>query len=208
MRNISLFALILALLYGNYAAAAGTVGTVQKKQFDTPTIGEYGVSLKAVSSAPSGDIANVYNGAIGVELTPVYRNFLFDDFDVSAFGSYFNYTGKANSSNSLTTINLGVLGRYNFRVEGVPGVVFAEAGGGFSLQNQTIAGIGFDNIDPIYRAGAGYEVNIAENINLLAGLNYNYLPEKGIAGATRDGSFFNICLGVSYEFYGENRRKK
>ena len=60
----------------------------------------------------------------------------------------------------------------------------------------------------INRVGFGYEVNISDNINLLAGLNYNLLPEKGIAGATRDGSFLNICLGVSYEFYGENRRKK
>lgn len=207
MRKVSIITLVLALFIGSFSAA-GEVGTAQKKQFDAPTLGDYGISVKAVSSAPAGDIADVYNGAIGVEVAPVYRNFLISDLDASVFGSYSNYSGKANSANSLTTINIGLLGRYNFKVADVPGVVFAEAGGGLSLQSQTISGVGFDNIDPLYRVGFGYEVNISDNINLLAGLNYNLLPEKGIAGATRDGSFLNICLGVSYEFYGENRRKK
>ncbi|MFH1824279.1 MAG: hypothetical protein ABH873_03525 [Candidatus Firestonebacteria bacterium] len=201
-----IFSFISLESYSQQKIIGGGVNTRNKSE--TMQLGWLGISAKGTYSLPSGDISNVLNGSLGAELTVVYRNFILNDFDIQLSSSYQNYTNKADSSNQFQTINVKLLGRYNFFVPDVPGCIYVEAGGGVSFETLTASSVKLDNIDPIYHFGVGYEIGIFENFTLQTGINYLLMPQKYIVDAIRDGSFINFSIGINYEFLEEKGGKR
>jgi len=159
--------------------------------------GNFGIAVKGVCSVPVGDIQNVFNAAVGPEVSLIYRNFLTRGFHLQLSGNYMAYTGKADQTDILTNSSIGLSGRIDVSAPDASGVWFMQFGGGITLENMTTSGVILDNIDALYTAGVGYEMPLMKGFTLLAGIDYSINPEKTITGATRDGSFFNISVGVN-----------
>ncbi|OGF51274.1 MAG: hypothetical protein A2044_04105 [Candidatus Firestonebacteria bacterium GWA2_43_8] len=195
--------LLLFVPFGGVLVAQNNVftGSVRKSasQDNAVPMGQFGVTVAGVYSLPSGDIANVYNGAIGPELTLTYRNFLLNGLHLQLAGDYLSYTGKVDPANIFTNIIAKLSARYDFGLADIPGLVFLKAGGGADFETLTIGTVSIDNIDPIYSFGIGYETKCFDNFTLVFEFNYSLLPEKYIPGATRDGSFINIVIGLNCE---------
>jgi hypothetical protein len=173
--------------------------------------GFLGVSARGIYNMPIADVLNVLNGGLGPEVAITYRSFLFKNFHLVAIGDYTTYTGKVNSDNKLSTINVKLLGRYDvYPLEDLAsfipsGVVYVNLGGGVSFETLTMPLETINNIDPIFQGGIGYELGLMKDITLNIGVNYIMLYEKVNASADKNGSFISFSLGLNYEFGGKRR---
>jgi hypothetical protein len=172
-------------------------------EFGRMQFGWLGISARGIYSIPVGEMINVLNNGLGGELVISYRSFLLKDLDIQLIGGYENYTGEVNSSDTLQTIILKLLVRYNFYFKGTPGCLFVDLGGGVAFETLTFSSTKYDNIDPAYHIGIGYEVEIIKSLTFQLGVSYLFIPQKYIANAQRDGSFINVGLGINYEFLKE-----
>lgn len=169
-------------------------------EFEHMQLGWLGITAKGIYGMPVGEIRNVFNPGMGAELIISYRDFLFKDLDIQLVGGYQNYTGKVDSSNTVQSIIVKLLGRCNLYFKHTPGCFYFDFGGGIAVETLNLPSSSLDNIDPVYHIGLGYEIEIIKSLTGQIGVSYVFIPERYISSATRDGSFVNIGIGINYNF--------
>ncbi len=210
MRLTKHFVLLLMLsvvFSGAFADRSENVVKRTKARTQSNQFGGFGVEAHGLYSLPAGDIVNVLSPAIGFGASLTYRDFLVESFDLKLVGEMTTFPLIEKASNTLAATNIKLLGRYNiwpdFMSETIPGCIYVEAGGGVSMQKLSMGAAVFENNDILYQGGLGVELIFFQNFTFTAGASYVLIPQKYLAGATRDGSFINICAGINYEFSGK-----
>ncbi|GEM_PF-3381458 len=208
--------LCLSILFLSAAFGFGANNVLGNRQLrqsggDNVKQGDFGIALKALYGMPSGLSANGLNSAIGANLTLADHNtlnFISLNLSLELAADYIVYTTRAGIGNSLTTLNPKLLLRYDVKIPDFPGLLYLEAGGGVSMETLNLLGVSYTNNDPLYQGGIGYETGLADNFNLQAVVSYVYVPESSITGATRDGAYLTLSLGINYEFSLGGGKKK
>jgi len=149
-------------------------------------------------SIPSGDIASLLSAGIGVEAEIQLRNILSEQFVIGLAGSYNSYAGTVSTTDSLSVIQVKVLPKYCFKsLDNIN--LYVNGGIGFAFEGLTVSSVSFSNTDFLWQVGIGCELRTNGNASIIIGeINYIAIPQKSAVNATRDGSFININIGVSF----------